>query len=455
MSYIKKNKCLLITLLAITTGLVIGSGSINAAESDKSKAAEPAPPPFIKAPVVHTKYTKACRALGLTKEPKDSTRRTFALNPSNFKRLDKASEAMSAELYDEALVILKELVIRAESRPYDLAKAKEYLGYVYLSKNQYEKAIGYFREVIDTKILPVRNEQSLIRNVAGLYLAIEPPQPDKAMGIINAWFETAVNPKANDYVLLGQAAILGKMFDKSICPMRMAITLSDRPKNSWYDILVAAHFELDDFEGAAVVARERLLSFPEEAKYWRQLSGLYNKLDRSMDALVIMELAYKQNMLAKGSDYKNLASMYAYNELAYKSAVVLEDGLKKGLVKAEEKSWKQAGGAWQLARENKKAITAYTKAGDFAEDGENEVRIGVLYSEKEDWKNAIKFYRKAISKGNLGKSEGRTYMNLGIALFNSGNPRDAIDELKKAQKFNGTKRNASQWLNYVRDASKT
>ena len=458
MTYSKINKTLFVSLLVLMPSLI----SVNAAEEKKTDAngvaieTKPPPiPPFIKAPVIDTKYTKNCKALGLKKTPKGEKRRTFALKPANFRRMERINEAMTEDRYDEAQVMLIELIEKAADRPYDLAKAKEYLGYVYLQKVQYETAIRYFREVIDAKILPVRNEQSLIRNVAGLYLAIEPAQPDKAMGIIEQWFKTAVKPKASDYVLLGQAAVLGKMYDKSICPLRVAINIGKRPKKSWYDILVAAHFELNDFEGAAVLAKERLIAFPEDAKHWRQLSGLYNKLERSMDALVVYELAYAQNKLIKGSEFKNLASMYAVNELPYKAAVVMEDGLKKGLIKANEKTWKQAAGSWQLARENKRAINAYSKAGEFTENGLNEIRIGALYSEKENWKGAVKFFQLAISKGGLKKQLGRTHMNLGIALFNTGNSKGALVSLRKAQTFKNTKRNASQWINFVKDSKKS
>ncbi len=458
MIYCKKNKNVLFSLLALIFIWVSGFGNIfNAAEGDKAETAkkEPPPlPPFIKAPVVHTKYTKDCKELGLDKAPKDAKRRTFALNPANFRRMEKAAEAMGEEKYDEALVILKELEARSADRVYDLAKAEEYLGYVYLSKSNYETAIKYFKSVIDKKILPVRNEQSLIRNVAGLYLTIEPPQPDKAMSIIRAWFKTAVRPKPSDYVLLAQASVLGKMYNDAICPIRMAIILSDRPKSTWFDILVAAHFEAKDFEGAAIIARERLLSFPQDAKYWRQLSGLFNKLEKSMEALILMELAYKQKMLTKGSEYKNLSSMYAINELPYKSARIMEEGLNKGIVESSEKVWKQAASGWQLSRENKKAISAFIKAGDLSENGKNEMRVAALYSDMENWKGSIKYFRKAITKGGLKNELGRAHMNLGIALFNNGQADAAITSLKKAQTFKRTKRNASQWLNYVRDASK-
>ncbi len=461
MNYTKKKTNVLISLMFIISSSLVGFTTATiAADADKKEGeagAEnkpPPPPPFIKAPVVHTQYTKNCKPLGLAVAPKGAKRRTYALKPASFRRMERAAEAMSAENFEESLTVLRELESKVQDRPYDLAKAHEYMGYVYLSKGEYETAIKYFRMVIDEKILPVRNEQSLIRNVAGLYLAIEPAQPEKAMEIIRRWFKTAVKPKANDYVLLGQAAVLGKLYDEAICPMRMAITLAARPKNSWFDIIVAAHYEKQDFVGAATLAKERLLSFPENAKYWRQLSGLYNKNERYMDALVILELAYKQNMLKKGTEYRNLASMYALKDMPYKAAAVIEAGLKKGIVKDNEKSWKQAGGSWQVARENKKAISAYTKAGNHSENGLNEMRIGVLYSEQESWSNAVKFFRKALSKGGLKKSVGRVHMNMGIALFNSGNPKDALDSLRKSQKFPATKRNASQWINYVKDAAK-
>jgi len=218
--------------------------------------------------------------------------------------------------------------------------------------------------------------------------------------------------------------------------------------------LVAAHFEAADFKGATVIAKERLLSFPEKAKYWRQISGLYNKIENEMEALTYMELAYKQNMLTKGSEYRNLSSMYALNDLPYKSARVMEEGLKKGIIEATEKAWKQAAAGWQLSRENKKAVNAYTKAGNLAEDGKNEMRVAALHSNDENWKEAIKFFRKAISKGGLKKDLGRAHMNLGIALFNDGKSKSALASLREAQKFKNTKRNASQWINYVKDAAK-
>ena len=443
--------CMLITLVTIP-------GSLLAAEDKKDGAEKPTPPPpppFIKAPISTTKYTKNCKPMGLQKAPKDQKRRTFALDPGNFRRMEKASEFMGEEQYDEAIVILKELAVRAENRPYDLAKAKEYMGYAYLSKGNYDVAIKNFRDVIDQRILPVRNEQSLIRNVAGLYLAIDPPEVDKAMSIISDWFKTAVKPKPSDYILLGQAAVLGKKYVESICPVRMAINISDRPKNSWFDILVAAHFELEDFEGAAAIAEERLLSFPGEGKYWRQLSGLKSKLEKMNEALILLELAHKQGHLKKGSEYRNLASMYSINELTYKAARILQEGLDKGIIESTEKHWKQAAVNWQISRESNRAVKAYSKAGSFAEHGINELRIGTILSEKEDWKEAVKYFRKALSKGGLKKSEeGRTHMSLGIALHNAGKSSDAIKALKKAQGFKSVERNASQWINYVRDAMK-
>ncbi len=450
MNYVKRSMVFGATLLAVFTA------PMTAEEGQAAKPSEPPPPPFIKAPVAKTKFTNNCKELGLKAPPKGEQRRTYALDPANFRRLEKVNEAFGAEDWPTALENLQEIEERAkDSRPYDLAKAHEYMGYVYLSMNQYEKAISYFTRVIDAQILPVRNEQSLIRNVAGLYLSIDPPQADRAMGIIEDWFKTAVQPKPNDYVLLGQAAVLGQDYVKAICPMRIAVNLSDRPKSSWLDILVAAHFELGDFEGAAELAKERLLSFPQEGKHWRQLSGLYNKLERSEEAMIIMSLAHKQGFLTKGSELRNLSSMYSMMELPYKAGTIMQETLDKGMIEADEKNWKQTAVSWQLSRENKKAVAAYEKAGDFAEHGLNELKIGTILSEEEEWSEAAKFFRKALSKGGLKTNEeGRAHMNLGIALFNAGESDAAIKALQRAQDYKAVQRSASQWINYVRDAIK-
>jgi len=80
------------------------------------------------------------------------------------------------------------------------------------------------------------------------------------------------------------------------------------------------------------------------------------------------------------------------------------------------------------------------------------MRIAVLHSDKENWKSAIKYFKIALDKGGLKRDLGRAHMNLGIALFNAGKSTEALASLKKAQKYKATKRNASQWINYVRDA---
>ena len=142
-------------------------------------------------------------------------------------------------------------------------------------------------------------------------------------------------------------------------------------------------------------------------------------------------------------------------ELPYKAGVVMQDTLDSGVLEADEKNWKQAAISWQLSRENKRAVSAYSKAGDFAEHGLNELKIGTILSEEEEWSEAAKFFRKALSKGGLKKNEeGRAHMNLGIALFNAGDSSEAIKALQKAQDYKAVQRSASQWINYVRDAMK-
>jgi tetratricopeptide (TPR) repeat protein len=212
--------------------------------------------------------------------------------------------------------------------------------------------------------------------------------------------------------------------------------------------MYSVHAELDDYDGATTVLMEALPKFPENKIYWQQLPQLLLKLGRDADALAYMELAYKRGLLEKESEIKNLAALYGQFDAPYKAAEVLSSNLKGGLLKPDEKIWKQTGQNWSLAKEYLKAIDAYGEAAKLASDGTYFQYQGELYSELEKWKEASTAFAKALEKGGL-KDPGRIYLNLGVAQYNAGNTSAAVQSLEKALQYDKSRGHANSWLQFI------
>ena len=159
-----------------------------------------------------------------------------------------------------------------------------------------------------------------------------------------------------------------KRIDKAIsrCP--------DEPKESWYQLKLAAHFELEQFPKATQTLEIMIQSWPDKMVYWTQLSQIYYKLKMDDEALSVMALAYRRNMLETQADILFLSNLYSNKEVPLKAAEVLQQGLVDGIVEKNHRHWTMTADAWFAAEEMENALAAYEKAGQSSENGELDLR---------------------------------------------------------------------------------
>ncbi len=66
--------------------------------------------------------------------------------------------------------------------------------------------------------------------------------------------------------------------------------------------------------------------------YWVQLSAMYGELKDQQQQLAAMETAYVQDMLTEEKELVNLAYLFLANEVPYKAAKVLDQGIDEGVM---------------------------------------------------------------------------------------------------------------------------
>lgn len=376
------------------------------------------------------------------------------LRERSYKRLNNIYQEIGDEKYVEALDGLNNLWEQTERYEYERAVIAQAIGHVKSAQEKYGEAIKYFKIALELDKLPNLQHYQIMFGVAQLY-AVQ-SQFEESIRWLLKWFdEVDVEPKAEAYVLLGNAyAQLGN-FVKAIEALETAVAKSDDPKENWYQLLMAMHFELKHYEKAGYYLEILVQMNPDKKDYWVQLSSVYVTLKKDEKALATLALAHRRGLLDKESDWKQLSNLYAYLEVPLKAAQVLQEGLEKKIIEPSLKEWEAAGNFWYAAQNLDKALNAFAEAAKYAEDGKIDLRRGYILVDQERWAEAIDALDAAIKKGGIKDNDkGNAHLLMGMARFEQGELDQAEEAFSRARRFEKSKNAARQWLNHLQEERK-
>jgi tetratricopeptide (TPR) repeat protein len=375
-----------------------------------------------------------------------------SLNEATWKRLNAVYEDVGDENYDLAFDKLQKMIPRAGGDKYQRAVLAQALGQVEWARKNYEQALLGFEQAVALDALPNLQHFSLMYQIAQLYYLKD--RFDEALDKLALWMCKVPKEKITDaaYVLQASLYVQKKDWKNAITSIDTAISMSAEPKESWYQLKLSAHFELEQFPKAAQTLETLIQLWPYKKTYWIQLSQIYYKLKMEDEALSVIALAYRRNMLDKQSDIMYLSNLYSNAEVPYKAARVLQKGLEDGIVEPNKKHWTIVADSWYAAEEMENALVAYEKAGKVSEDGEIDLRRAYILVDLERWSEAAVAVNSALQKGGFTeKKTGDAYVLQGMSEFNLGNYNKANTAWVRASKYPQAKKSAQQWLNHMRE----
>jgi len=374
-----------------------------------------------------------------------------ALDEITWNKLNSAFEEVGEENYDVAFEQLFKMNERAKG-DYLKAVVAQALAQVEWARANYDSALGYFETAVELDALPDLTHFSLMYQIAQLYYMKE--RYDEALEKLALWMCKVPPEKivADAFVLKASIYAQKEDWRNAVEAIDKAISMSDEPKESWYQLKLAAHFELEQFPKAAQTLEIMIQSWPDKMVYWTQLSQIYYKLKMDDEALSVMALAYRRNMLEKPADIMFLSSMYSNNNVPFKAASVLQKGIEDGFVESNRRNWTMVADAWYAAEEMENALVAYEKAGKASEDGEIDLRRAYILVDMERWSEASAAIEAAIEKGGFNnRKTGDAYVLQGMSEFNLGNYSKASTAWGRASKYPKARKAAEQWMNHMRE----
>ena len=201
-----------------------------------------------------------------------------------------------------------------------------------------------------------------------------------------------------------------------------ALLLTNKPKESMYQLLSFALQQEGDSQKSAEVLELLVKQYPNKVNYWQQLMGTYNLLASANEknealqkeyyirTINTIERAQAYGFLKSPKDQYNLVTLYSLAGQFGKSTDLLYAGLKNGTIESDVKNWLLLAYAYQQVNQELQAASALKEAIKlFPKSAQLDFQLGQIYTSMDDTKQANAAYVAAASKlsGDPSDKAGR------------------------------------------------
>jgi len=369
-----------------------------------------------------------------------------AMSEPVYKRLSAIHDQMGEDKLVEALVAIGKLENQSLSK-YEKALVQQTFGFIYAQKGDEKQAIQRFEQSLALESLPGSAHQGMLYSLAGLYAAQE--QYLKSIETAREWFRYEADPAPDAYMLIGSSFAQLERFDDALPYVLKAIEKADEPRENWYMLVLAIHFEKERFRAAADTLVTMLQHWPEKPRYWDMLAGSYLELEDDKRALDTMMVSYTNGMMTNPVRIRALVQLGMMRDMPYTAGVILDKEMTKGTLDDDEENLKVLLQAWLSAHEFDRAVEVINRLAPYADDGEYFLQAAQIYNETGEWEKVIDNATKAM-QGGLKKPVD-ALMLMGTAyteLDQLNNAREAFLRVRETGD-SSYRRNAESWIAFV------
>lgn len=384
-------------------------------------------------------------------QQEQETRRTPAMREAVYQRLSEAQACAEMGDMQCARDKLTQLGRMRDLNSYETAQMYYFEAYLAFEADNYDAAITAYEKVLEQPELPISLEQNTMLSLAQLYAQQE--RYRDALAMLDRWFMVTESPGTSAYVLKAQIHYQLEEFEQGIPAILAAIDLAREQgrdlEESWFQLLNVFYFELENYPKVIETLTFMVNNWPKK-DYFIQLASIYGQEGREDRMTALYEIAYEAGWLTRSQEIVNLAQMLLQSEAPQKAAVILQKGLEDGSVEKTEGNWRLLSQAWQLAREDEKALPALTEAAARSEDGELDVMLANSYANLGRWEECADAARNGLRRGGVERPDTANLL-LGNCLAEMKEYDAARTAFQAAARDDRSRSAAQAWLKYLDD----
>lgn len=365
------------------------------------------------------------------------------------KALQQAGEAFNAGDTAKATQLLQPVIDKSDSK-YAKAFAQYLLGNIAFKNGDMKGAIEQFKASLDNGVLPNDTYFGEMLALSQVYAANQ--QYQESLDTIAKWREQGKKETADSYGLQGMDDYNLQKYPDAIAAIQKAKTLTDKPKDSWNQILMASYAESGQGGDASKMAVAEYEKNPTDSGMLHNAAAILLQQQDYADAIKVLEEGRSNGALKDEADWILLVKAYLLQAQnggdaktgSTKALAAFDDGVAKGAIKPSAANYKLAGDAAEIGDDDAKAISYYQQGAPLATDGELDVALGRAYFQDQKFSDARKYLTQGISKGVQHK--GLAYMMLAESDRELKDKPGAIAAMKQAAQDPETASKAQDWL---------
>lgn len=368
----------------------------------------------------------------------------------NSPRLGKQIQKMF-DLYNEgedmegAIKIAEEVLANDRAKPYDRGVALMIAGNAALGIDEYGRAMSYLERALEENALPNNNHYATMHTLASVY-AQEDKIPE-AVAMIDRMIAETKSKDPEVYGLKGGIHYNAGQYDQAIEAIKRAIELKTdgAPESNWLQMLMAAYNETGRDAEAVALAEQLQKQSPDDKRTLLNLASLYAQTDMTDKAAALLNDARNRGMLTEQKDYEVLYAIYLNMDgKEADAAKVIQEGLDKGILKADAKTYTFLAQSLYFSDQVDAAIAAYQKAAPLAADGETALALSQILTNEDRNQEAKVAAQQALSKGL--KKPGEAWMVIARSEYYMDNFEAAKAAYREAAKDPATRDQAQKAL---------
>lgn len=355
----------------------------------------------------------------------------------------KVADEYENDKYDEALAGLAK-IDSPKLSPYEKAKVAQLRGFIAYNQDQLEEAIKQFKTAIESDALPNEEHFQLKLTLAELYHMNDQLQESSAA--FEDWIKDAETITGRNWALQAKNYFDQDNFEQALVYLDKAFATGDKPERAWQQMKANSLLSLERTDEAIAFGREVLAQTPDDPEFVNFLAALLLDADKTQESVTLLEGLRSQGKLVKENLYISLYAAYRDLEKPMDAALVMREGIDKGIVAPSKDRYLQIGEAYYDSEDLPNALENFRKSAELSpNDGTADLYAGQVLLDQEKPKEARTAFTASIQKGNL-RQLGNAYYQLGIAELDSENEAAAIAAFQKAQGYPESAKNATQAL---------